>query len=96
MVPQLSQGTDLCQCVACGEFFKSSGTFTRHRVGNWDDRGLNRRCLTVEEMLAKGWGRNDGGFWVRDTLRIRRFPSRETVPCPDKPETAPVHPPTSA
>jgi hypothetical protein len=51
-----------CQCSGCGELFACVGTFDRHRVG---DHGNARRCLSLGEMLAKGWIQNAGGFWIR-------------------------------
>jgi hypothetical protein len=63
--PKLPRGTDKCLCRACGQYFKSSGTFTKHRVGNWEAQGANRRCLTVEEMSALGWLLNETGHWIR-------------------------------
>lgn len=63
---KLTPGTDKCRCAACGQYFKSSGTFTYHRVGNWENQGANRRCLTVAEMQAKGWLLNETGHWIRE------------------------------
>ena len=54
-----------CKCTACGQLFNSVSTFDQHRVGGWENRGANRRCLTVAEMLTKGWQLNAGGFWIR-------------------------------
>jgi hypothetical protein len=53
-----------CQCSACGELFNSVSVFDRHRVGNWENRGANRRCLTIPQMQAKGWRLNIRGFWI--------------------------------
>lgn len=50
-----------CQCAKCGEFFNRVSTFDKHRVGEF---GVDRRCLTVDEMRAKGWQKNAAGFWV--------------------------------
>jgi hypothetical protein len=50
-----------CQCTACGEYFNRVSTFDRHRVGTF---GLDRRCLTLDEMAAKGWHTNAAGFYV--------------------------------
>ena len=67
-----------CQCSGCLEYFNSTSVFTRHRVGDWQNRGANRRCLSVVEMEAKGWLRNAGGFWIEkarqaiDPARQRR------------------------
>lgn len=56
-----------CQCTACGEYFNSTSTFDRHRLGDYAKPGQlkgNRRCLFVSDLLAKGWGRNAAGFWI--------------------------------
>ncbi len=39
-------------CSACGKFFASTDEFDGHRVG---DFGKDRRCMTLDEMLADGW-----------------------------------------
>lgn len=54
-----------CQCRGCFEYFNSSGVFALHRVGDWKNNGANRRCLTVEEMTARGWLKNAPSFWIR-------------------------------
>lgn len=55
-----------CQCTACGEFFNSETVFDRHRIGRFEKDGIpnSRRCLSVPEMLAKGWSLNRAGFWI--------------------------------
>ncbi|HVN45988.1 MAG TPA: hypothetical protein VMT66_12230 [Steroidobacteraceae bacterium] len=58
-----------CRCAACGEHFNSSSMFDLHRVGDWKDSGANRRCLSVPEMIAKGYLRNAAGFWIREANR---------------------------
>jgi len=50
-----------CQCTACGEFFNRVSTFDKHRTGRF---GVDRRCLTTEEMQARGWSLNAAGFWI--------------------------------
>jgi len=73
-----------CQCCACGEYFGSVDVFDRHRVGEY---GVNRRCLSVDEMSAMGWERNGRGFWLRHRLgagRVASFGSSH-----DAPATAP-------
>ncbi len=52
---------DRNECPSCDELFNSITAFDRHRTGNF---GINRRCLTVDEMLAKGMAKNYAGFWV--------------------------------
>jgi hypothetical protein len=55
-----------CRCSACGERFNSAKTFDGHRVGPFSPitRPTQRRCLSVEQMQAKGWLLNDAGFWI--------------------------------
>src|SRR6516165_8365228 len=53
-----------CRCGACGELFNSVSVFDRHRVGPWTDKGVQRRCLSAEEMSARGWQTNVKGFWI--------------------------------
>jgi hypothetical protein len=62
-----------CQCTACGEYFTSERTFDIHRVGQ---HGVGRRCLTVAEMLAAGWGKKRVFFWTNDPLKPARFASK--------------------
>lgn len=50
-----------CQCCGCGEYFNGERGFDRHRVGV---HGVNRRCLSVAEMIAICWYRNAAGFWA--------------------------------
>ena len=65
-------------CRACGHDFAGVGYFVAHRVGKHDytfREGLRmdppledgRRCLSAEEMLAKGWQRNTRGRWFSPT-----------------------------
>jgi hypothetical protein len=57
-----------CQCSACWEYFNGAAGFDFHRVGEY---GLSRRCLTVTEMVSKGYGKNPAGFWVTDSRAQR-------------------------
>ena len=50
-----------CRCRGCGEYFNTVSLFDKHRRGKF---GVNRQCLTTEEMRSKGWYLNDAGFWV--------------------------------
>lgn len=56
---------DRNQCRGCGEFFNSTFAFDKHRTG---DFGKDRRCLTVDEMEAKGMSKNAAGFWVSSLM----------------------------
>jgi hypothetical protein len=56
-----------CRCAACGDLFNSTSAFDRHRAGTFAPRGTwphSRRCLTADELHAKGWSRNAAGFWI--------------------------------
>jgi len=57
-----------CQCTACGDFFNSTSTFDRHRTGRFDVPG-DRRCLSADELIARGWSRNTAGFWIERAMR---------------------------
>lgn len=49
------------QCPSCGELFNSNAAFDRHRTGVF---GVDRRCMTVPEMRARGMAKNASGWWV--------------------------------
>jgi hypothetical protein len=55
-----------CQCPSCGDWFNSTSTFDRHRIGPFEtaQSAGARRCLTVAEMIDRGWSRNEAGFWI--------------------------------
>lgn len=52
---------DRNQCAGCGELFRSTAAFEKHRIG---DFGVNRKCRTVDEMANAGMAKNKLGFWV--------------------------------
>lgn len=49
------------QCQGCKEYFNSNSAFDGHRTGKF---GKDRRCRTPEELIAKGWLKNEAGFWI--------------------------------
>lgn len=51
---------DRNQCTGCGLLFNSSHAFDKHRHGA---HGVDRRCMTEPEMLAKGMVRGADNFW---------------------------------
>jgi len=57
-----------CQCTGCGDFFNSTSTFDRHRTGRFDVPG-DRRCLSGNELIARGWSRNTARLWIERTMR---------------------------
>ncbi|MGF6903926.1 hypothetical protein [Paraburkholderia sp. GAS348] len=56
---------DRNRCGGCGEYFNSSYSFDRHRTG---DFGKDRRCMTAEEMTARGMVKNKDEFWITATM----------------------------
>lgn len=64
---------DRNQCAGCGEYFNSSHAFDKHRTGI---HGVDRRCLTPEEMTAAGMHFGDDGFWrgskMPDALQLSK------------------------
>jgi hypothetical protein len=59
---------DHCLCCSCGELFNSTKAFDQHRVGRYPRlRGgrLVRRCLTAEEMQARGMTLGVHGWLTR-------------------------------
>ena len=57
---------DRNQCPGCKRYFNSTGAFEKHRTGTY---GVNRRCMTEEEMLAKGMCLNRDGFWIGSKMK---------------------------
>jgi hypothetical protein len=57
---------DHCQCRGCGEYFNSTYAFDMHRTGEYTHEPPKdgRRCLTPDEMHAKGMTENAGGWWI--------------------------------
>ena len=51
---------DRNQCSGCGLYFNSTSAFDKHRTGR---HGIDRRCMSVEEMKAAGMVLREDGFW---------------------------------
>ena len=66
---------DRNQCQGCKEYFNSTFAFDKHRTGQ---HGVDRRCLTTEEMLRKGMVLRDDGFWVGAEMPDSRFTGNAT------------------
>jgi len=49
-------------CTGCKRIFSSTSAFDLHRIGNFTHR--QRRCLTPQEMSARGMMRNEKGQWT--------------------------------
>jgi hypothetical protein len=52
-----------CRCAGCLLEFNSISAFDRHCAGD----GLDRHCLTTNEMIALRMPLNGGGWWVSRT-----------------------------
>lgn len=74
-----------CRCPACGEHFNVVSTFDAHRTGGYDAR----RCLTSDEMTARGWLRNDAGFWITSRMPPGRLNRARRSGDRDRPATYP-------
>ena len=57
----MNLGSQRNQCQGCKQYFNSNKAFDKHRTGEY---GVNRRCRTPEEMMAKGMLINHAGFWI--------------------------------
>lgn len=53
-------------CRGCHQMFTSLSAFDLHRTGKFENN--KRRCLTEQEMLAKGMVQNAKGWWMRATF----------------------------
>jgi hypothetical protein len=51
---------DHCACPTCAEYFNSTRAFDKHRSGEW----TARRCLSPDEMRAKGMDMSTEGWWL--------------------------------
>jgi hypothetical protein len=51
---------DRNQCQGCKEFFNSTYAFDKHRTGQF---GLDRHCMTKDEMVAKEMFLGEDEFW---------------------------------
>lgn len=52
------------QCQGCKRYFNSNIAFEKHRTGK---HGVDRRCMTEEEMTAKGMSLNAKSFWISES-----------------------------
>lgn len=62
----LSVGSMRNQCGACGLLFGGLTGFDRHRTGAFSAAGaagVNRRCMTPQELEPAGMTQGGDGFW---------------------------------
>lgn len=86
-----------CECPTCLEQFGSVRAFDRHRTGFYASPGTfqhHRRCMTVSEMRAAGWGQNPKGQWLapdgrRAGVAISGHGESGATPVAPRPENAP-------
>jgi len=62
---ELKVGARRNQCSGCKVFFNSARPFERHRIGK---HGVDRRCMTADEMIAKGMSINEAGYWIASKM----------------------------
>jgi hypothetical protein len=46
-------------------------SFDKHRVGRYEP--LERRCLNIDEMLARGMTKNEKGWWTTGEFDASKF-----------------------
>ena len=63
---------DRNQCTGCGLLFNSSHAFEKHRTGA---HGIDRRCLTADEMTAKGMVLGADNFWRGSAMPSELIPA---------------------
>ena len=80
-----------CQCPTCGEYFNGVQPFDHHRIGQYS---IDRRCLTVAELDARGWVRNAAGFWCERAMKPRARPRAPVFPASRAPSAMQHHCPT--
>jgi hypothetical protein len=66
-------GGSRCQCIGCRLYFNSLSSFDRHRAGDCQDGGRNRRCLSPRELIGRGWSVNKQGFWIERATPSERL-----------------------
>ena len=62
-------GNQRNQCQGCKQYFNSNGAFDKHRTGK---HGVDRRCMTPDEMIAKGMSKNKKDMWITESFDIRQ------------------------
>jgi hypothetical protein len=72
---------DRNQCPACDEFFNSTAAFEKHRVGTYGTGTTlhARRCLTPDEMRARGMDQNASGWWVTERMSTGDIADRDAA-----------------
>lgn len=58
---------DRNECQGCKGRFNSTAAFDKHRTGA---HGVDRRCLTPDEMLGIGMSVNGDGYWITKKMPV--------------------------
>jgi hypothetical protein len=62
----IKPGSMINQCSVCSRLFTGIDAFDRHRTGTYGEPSDPRRCLSEEEMEAKGFKQSKRtGMWHR-------------------------------
>jgi uncharacterized C2H2 Zn-finger protein len=66
--PEVRLTGDRNECPGCGELFNSTSAFDRHRLGKHGikEGPERRRCMSIEEIVARGMSKNAAGFWITE------------------------------
>jgi hypothetical protein len=90
---------DRNQCPTCSGYFNSTYAFDAHRTGPFGHGGqpAQRRCMSVDEMRAKGMSLNAAGFWITGVMpapgiEARSHPHEKTASRADVGAQAPPAP----
>lgn len=62
----MKRGARTNQCSGCKVFFNSLYAFDKHRTGK---HGIDRRCMTEDEMRAAGMSTNALGYWIGESMK---------------------------
>lgn len=71
----------ISECSGCGLVFNSPSSFDAHRIGSFEPD--ERRCLTMQEMLEKGFTKNDHDLWIKkpptetEIIKLRGFAQKK-------------------
>jgi len=77
ITPRLPRGSHRCQCSNCRERFNSVKAFDLHRRGT---PGVDRRCLSPDDMRAAGMSQIEGGWWISRADPRRHVPRAPSTP----------------
>jgi hypothetical protein len=67
-------GSSRNQCGSCRQYFNSNSAFELHRHGQ---HGVDRRCMTADEMTGRGMAVNAAGYWVSELFTKLPFKKEE-------------------